>query len=78
MPVDAGQDVSQPGLRIDIIQFGGDDQAGAATDGERSDRIGERARTADFDHAIRAPAFGQLHHLLVPLGFLDIEQDSNF
>jgi hypothetical protein len=27
MPGDAGQDVSQPGLRIDIVQFGGDDQA---------------------------------------------------
>ena len=27
MPGDAGQDVGQPGLRIDIVQFGGDDQA---------------------------------------------------
>ena len=24
---DAGEDVGQPGLRIDIVQFGGDDQA---------------------------------------------------
>jgi hypothetical protein len=24
---DAGQDVGQPGLRVDIIQFGSDDQA---------------------------------------------------
>jgi hypothetical protein len=24
---DAGQDIGQPGLRIDIVQFGGDDQA---------------------------------------------------
>jgi hypothetical protein len=22
---DAGQDVSQPGLRVDVVQFGGDD-----------------------------------------------------
>ena len=27
MPGDAGQDVSQPGLRIDLVHFGGDDQA---------------------------------------------------
>ena len=27
MPGDAGQDIGQPGLRIDIVQFGGDDQA---------------------------------------------------
>ena len=27
MPGDAGQDVSQPSLRIDVVQFSGDDQA---------------------------------------------------
>jgi hypothetical protein len=27
MPGDAGQDIGQPSLRIDIVQFGGDDQA---------------------------------------------------
>ena len=24
---DAGQDIGQPGLRVDIVHFGGDDQA---------------------------------------------------
>ena len=27
MPGDAGQDIGQPRLRIDIVQFGGDDEA---------------------------------------------------
>jgi hypothetical protein len=27
VPGDPGQDVGQPGLRVDIVQFGGDDQA---------------------------------------------------
>ena len=27
MPGDAGRDIGQPSLRIDIVQFGGDDQA---------------------------------------------------